>query len=65
MKRRGGKILAMLKGVGSPTSFGVVLTRELEVFPYRSGGGGHKKFPPFKKEGGGGGVGGMTSLTLS
>ena len=36
---------------GCTKSFGVVLTRVLEVLTILEG-GGHKRFPPFKKEGG-------------
>ena len=38
------------KGVGGTTSFGVVLTREIQVLAILKGGGG-KKFPPLKREG--------------
>ena len=59
-KGEGGGVLASLKrrGGGGTTSFGVVLTRGLEVLTILERGGGegvgHKRFPSLKKKKGGG-----------
>ena len=45
-KRGGGGVLAILKG-GGTTSFGVVLTRVLEVLTIAER--DHKRFPPFQR----------------
>ena len=50
-KKRGGGSFSHAEG-GGTKSYGVVLTRELEVLAIEMG-GGRKEFPPFKRGGGG------------
>ena len=53
LERGRGTFLAMLKGVGDTTSFGVVKTRGLNFSSILNGGA--ESFHPFKRGGGGGG----------